>query len=334
MEELNSRMVLVLSVIVDNFIKYKQPAGSRILTKRYGLDFSPATMRNAMLDLEEMGYLTHTHTSGGKIPTQKGYRFYLNMIMSNFNPQLKREFEDIAISNGFSSLDEKMNTILDIASSLSGLVSMLSLPDFTKTKIKNIEFVKISQDKAMCVIVSESNVIDTKMLHLDQDFSKKELKEFSEHITQNYQGYSLEEIFDDLKNYISSHKEVCESLIEKIVSVSKDSKVLVSGVKNIFNYLEFNNDLEKLKKIIDLLEEKKGIYELLKNAMKNDRTILIGSDLPIKELQELGLVSSSYKYDDTNLGVVGIIGPINMDYKEILSIVESAKKKINEIFNN
>ncbi len=334
MEELNSRLVLVLSVIVDNYIRHKQPAGSRILTKRYGLNFSPATMRNAMLDLEEMGYLTHTHTSGGKIPTQKGYKFYLNMIMSNFNPSLKSEFENIAINNGFGSLDEKMSNILDVASSLSGLVSLLTLPDFTKTRIKNLEFVKISEDKAMCVVVSDSNIIDTKMLNLERNFSQKELKEFSEHVTNNYKGWSLEEIFEDLKDYINAHKQECESLLKKLMDASKESKILISGVKNIFNYLEFNNDMEKLKKIVDILEEKKSIYELLKSAMKSDRVILIGSELPIKEMQELGFVSSSYKQQDKKMGAVGIIGPINMDYKEILNIVESARKKIDEMFNN
>ncbi len=333
MEELNSRMVLVLSVIVDNYIKYKQPAGSRVLTKRYGLEFSPATMRNTMLDLEEFGFLTHTHTSGGKIPTQKGYKFYLNMIVSNFNPKLKKEFENININNTFSSLDEKMRHILDVASSLSGLVSLLSLPDFTKTRIKNLEFIKISEDKAMCVVVSETNIIDTKMITLDKSFSEKELKEFSEHITNNYAGWSLEEIFEELKEYINSHKQVCETMIKKLIDNSKNSKVLVSGVKNIFNYLAFNNDMEKLKKIISLLEEKRSIYELLKNVTESDRTILIGSDLPINELQELGLVSSSYKHGDERLGAIGIMGPINMDYKEILNIVESAKKKIDEIIN-
>jgi heat-inducible transcriptional repressor len=334
MEELDSRMVLVLSVIVDNYIKYKQPAGSRVLTKRYNLNFSPATMRNAMLDLEEMGYLTHAHTSGGKIPTQKGYKFYINMIMPNFNPTLRQEFESIATNSSFASLDEKMGKILDVASSLSGLVSLLSLPDFTKNRIKNLEFIKISDEKAMCVVVSDSNIIDTKMLDLENNFTEKELKDFSEYITNSYSGWSLEEIFDDLKDYISSHKAVCESLIQRLLSDSKNSKILVSGVKNIFNYLEFNNDMEKLKKIVNLLEEKKRIYELLKSAMKSDRTILIGSDLPIQDLEELGLVSSSYKQKDKNVGAVGIIGPINMNYEEILSIVESAKKKINDIFNN
>ncbi len=333
MEQLSERMVLVLSVIVDNYIKYKQPVGSRILTKRYGLEFSPATMRNAMIDLEEMGYLTHTHTSGGKVPTQKGYKFYLNMIMNNFSPKMKKEFEDIAIYGQFYSLDEKMNNILNVASSLSGLVSLLTLPDFTKTIIKNIEFIKISENKIMCVLVSESNIIDTKITNLDKDISKKELKEFSEYLTFHYKGYSLEQINDDLKRYIETHAAECDGIVKRLIDESKNSKVLVSGVRNVFNYLDFTDNLEKLKKILSLLEEKKKIYELLKSFMKSERTILIGSDFPMEELQEMGLVSSAYKYKDTNMGVVGIMGPMNMDYKEILSIVESAKKKIDDILD-
>jgi heat-inducible transcriptional repressor len=333
MEQLSERMVLVLSVIVDNYIKYKQAVGSRILTKRYGLNFSPATMRNAMNDLEEMGYLTHTHTSGGKIPTQKGYKFYLDMIMKNFSPHMKKEFENIPVYGKFSSLDEKMGKILNVASSLSGLISLLTLPDFSKTKIKNLELIKVSEDKIMCVIVSDNNIIDTKMTTLNKDITKSELKEFSEFITARYKGYSLEEISEDLRDYIETHGQECESIIRRLVDETKNSKVLVSGVRNVFNYLEFTDNLEKLKKIMSLLEEKRKIYELLKNFMNSDRTILIGNELPIEELQEMGLVSSSYKYKDKSVGVVGIMGPMNMDYKEILNIVESAKKKIDDILN-
>ncbi len=332
MEKLSDRMVLVLSVVIDNYIKYKQAAGSRTLTKRYNLDFSPATMRNTMIDLEEMGYLTHTHTSGGKIPTQKGYKFYLDMIMRNFSPEMKREFENVPYSK-LTSLDEKMSKILNIASSLSGLVSLLTLPDFSKTRIKNIEFIKISEDKAMCVIVSENNMIDTKIVDLEMNVSKKELKEFSEYITTRYAGYTLEEIAEDLKHSIVAHKNEIYRLIEKLSGEAKNTPVMVAGVKNIFNYAEFSENLDKLKKIVTFLEEKRKIYELLKKLINSERVILIGNDLPIKELQEMGLVSSAYKYRDENVGVVSIMGPINMDYKEILSIVESARKKIDSILN-
>ena len=334
MDKLTDRMILVLSVIVDNYIKHNQAAGSRMLTKRYGLDFSPATMRNTMIDLEEMGYITHTHTSGGKIPTQKGYKFYLDTVMQNFSPSAIEEFENISVYGKASSLDEQMSKILNITSSLSGLVSILTLPEFIKTKIKSLEFIKITENKAMCIVVSDRNIIDTKIVALGKNISKKELKEFSEYITEHYAGWSLEEISEDLKDYIESHKQECETMIQRLVENSKNSKVLVSGVKNVFNYLELNNNLDKLKQIINLLEEKKKIYELLRGAIESDRTILIGSDLPITELQEMGLVSSSYKYNNQNIGVVGIIGPINMDYEEILSIVESAKNKIDDILNN
>ncbi len=334
MEELSERMVLVLSVIVDNYIKYKQAVGSRILTKRYGLNFSPATMRNVMIDLEEMGYLKHTYTSGGKVPTQKGYKFYLNMIMKNFSPHIKKEFENIPIYGKFSTLDDKMSKILNMASSLSGLVSLLTLPDFSKTRIKNLEFIKVSEDKIMCVIVSDNNIIDTKMTTLDKDIGKKKLKEFSEYITSRYRGYSLEEISEDLRDYIEMHGQECESVIRRLVDETKNSKILISGVKNVFNYVEFTDNLDKLKKIMDLLEEKRKIYELLKNFVNNERAIMIGSDLPMEELQDMGLVSSSYKYKDESVGVVSIMGPINMDYKEILNIVESAKQKIDNILNS
>ncbi len=332
-EKLNERKILVLSVIVDNYIKNKQPAGSRVLTKRYNLDFSAATMRNVMLDLEEMGYLTHTHTSGGKIPTPKGIKFYLDMILSNFNPQLREEFEKLPLKNAFGSLDEKMNRILDTMSSLSELVSLITMPDFSKTKIKNIQFVKIGENKILSVIVSNRNVIETKIVSTDRQLSDNELKEFSDYITEKYANKTLEEINEDLQSYINSKKETCEALINKLTEEAKKPTVMIDGIENIFKYPEFQNDLEKLKKLVKTLEDKKTMLELIRSAMNSERIILIGDELPIEGIKEIGFVSSAYKYEDVNVGVVGVVGPINMDYTEILNIVESAKKKINEIIN-
>ncbi|WP_022670467.1 heat-inducible transcriptional repressor HrcA [Hippea alviniae] len=332
-EKLNERKILVLSVIVDNYIKNKQPAGSRVLTKRYNLDFSPATMRNVMLDLEEMGYLTHTHTSGGKIPTPKGIKFYLDMILSNFNPQLREEFERLPLGSAFGSLDEKMNRILDTMSSLSELVSLITMPDFSKTKIKNIQFVKIGENKILSVIVSNRNVIETKIVSTDKQLNDNELKEFSEYITEKYADRTLEEINEDLQAYINSKKETCEALINKLMEEAKKPTVMIDGIENIFKYPEFQNDLEKLKKLVKTLEDKKTMLELIRSVMNSERIILIGDELPIEGIEEIGFVSSAYKYEDINVGVVGVVGPINMDYTEILNIVESAKKKINEIIN-
>ncbi|WP_035586913.1 heat-inducible transcriptional repressor HrcA [Hippea jasoniae] len=332
-EKLNERKILVLSVIVDNYIKNKQPAGSRILTKRYNLDFSPATMRNVMLDLEELGYLTHAHASGGKIPTPKGIKFYLNMILSNFNPKLKEEFERLPLNNAFLTLDEKMNRILDTVADMSELVSMITLPDFTKTRIKNLQFIKIGEGKVLCVLVSDTNLMDTRVVSMKKDLADAELKDFSEYITNEYRGYTLEEVKDSIEDFMAKQKGDCDALLNKLLTEAQSPRVLVDGIKNVFNYPEFEKDLEKLKKLIATLEDKKKLLELIKNAMNSERLILVGDELPLDELKELGFVSSSYKYRGVNVGVVGVVGPINMDYEEMLNIIESAKRKIDEIIN-
>ncbi len=330
---LDERKVLVLSVIVDNYIKNKQPAGSRILTRRYNLDFSPATMRNVMLDLEESGYLMHTHTSGGKIPTPKGIKFYLDMILENFNPKIRKEFENIPIMNALTTFDEKMNAILDTVSNLSEQISVLSLPDFSKTKIKNLQFIKIGEGKVLTILLSDSNIMETKIISLEKDLKDGELKDFSEYITNKYAGYTLEEINEDLRTYILNKKETCDSLVNKLLSETKKPKIMIDGIENIFKYPQLKDDLQKLKKLVKTLEDKKKLLELIKNVMNNERIILIGDELPLEDLNELGFISSSYQYNNINIGVVGIMGPINMDYPEMLNIIESAKKKINDIIN-
>ncbi len=330
---LDERKVLVLSVIVDNYIKNKQPAGSRILTKRYNLNFSPATMRNVMLDLEEGGYLTHTHASGGKIPTPKGIKFYLDMILSNFSPKTRKEFENIPLMDALTTFDEKMNRILDTMANLSEQVSMLSLPDFSKTKIKSVQFIKIGEGKILTILLSDGNIMETKIVSSEKSLSDKELKEFSDYITNEYSGKTLEEIGEELESYIINRKGLCELLIQKLIEEAKKPKVMVDGLENIFKYPQLKDDLEKLKKLIKTLEDRKTLLELIRNVINSDRIILIGDELPLGDIKELGFISSSYKYGDVNIGVVGIMGPINMDYPEMLNIIESAKKKINDIIN-
>jgi len=331
--KLDERKVLVLSVIVDNYIKNKQPAGSRILTKRYKLNFSPATMRNVMLDLEDAGYLTHTHVSGGKIPTPKGIKFYLDMILENFSPKMRKEFENIPLINALTTFDEKMNVILDTISNLSEQISVLSLPDFSKTKIKNLQFIKIGEGKILSILLSDSNIMETKIVSLNKEFKENELKEFSEYITEKYAGYTLEEIKNDLESYILNKKETCENLINRLLEEARKPKIMVEGLENIFKYPQFKDDLEKLKKLVKTLEDRKKLLEIIRNVINSERIILIGDELPIEDLNELGFISSSYQYNNVNVGVVGIMGPINMNYPEMLNIIESAKKKINDIIN-
>lgn len=327
---LSERMSLVLSVVIDSYMKYNEPLGSRILAKRYNLDFSPATMRNIMLDLEESGFLTHVRTSGGKIPTEKGYKLYVDTITKNFKPDVRKEFENVA-KKGNLKLTDAMGEISQIVSSVSGLVSIVTLPDFLRIKIKHIKFVKISTNLVMFVALFENNIIETRMITTKREFSETELKEFSEHIANNYKDLSLIEIKDEIKGYINSAKNNSESLIACITQQLENTEFVVSGVKNIFEHKKFTKNIEHLRKLVNILEEKKRILDMLENVIENNKKVMIGTDFLIDDLKDLGLVSSAYKYKNENVGVVSIMGPINMNYKEIISIVESATKKINSM---
>jgi len=289
-------------------------------------------MRNVMLDLEESGYLTHTHSSGGKIPTPKGIKFYLDLILSNFSPKIRREFENLPLMDALTTFDEKMNRILDTMSNLSEKISMLSLPDFSKTRIKNLQFIKIGEGKVLSILLSDSNIMETKIVSLDKDLKDNELKEFAEFITNRYTGKTLEEIRYDLEKYIIDKKDTCENLIGKLLKEVKKPKIMIDGLENIFKYPQFKDDLEKLKKLVRTLEDKKKLLELIRSVINSERIILIGDELPL-DLNELGFISSSYQYNNVNIGVVGIMGPINMNYPEMLNIIESAKKKINDIIS-
>ncbi len=332
-EKLTERMKLVLRIIVDNYIKTNGPMGSRALIKRYSLGFSPATLRNVMCDLEEMGYLTHTYTSGGKIPTQKAYKFYINHVISNYKPRGSKEIERAFKKKRLDELKEitqLLNHISDIISTASGFISLSNVLSVSRMHLKGINFIRIDSNMITVVAVSSNGLIRARTVPISLSLTQEKLDEIAEFIMKYYSGLSLTEVRRELVRDITSTGRACRELIDDLIEQTKNGEVVVSGIKNIFNFKEFVENIEKLRNVLKVLEEKKLIVDLLNDVIEHNKRIIIGDDFEIEDLDDMGFVGSVYEGKCEPLGAIGVIGPINMDYGEILNLVDFASRRINE----
>jgi len=327
--ELDERYLTVLNIVVENFINYKEAVGSRVLIKRYNLPFSAATMRNIMSDLEEMGYLKHSYISSGKIPTELGYKVYVQHLLEKKRKSLKPRLKQIDNIN-LSTIEDFVSDISNILSSSCGLISMVSSPNIFKLKLKDISLIKIGSNKLLCTVIAEPSVVETKIIEVTKDYSENELNDIAQFLSENYKGWELEKIQEDLENSLSKSRQECDLIFKKLKEKSKD--LYFSGVQNLLKEREFYEDYEQLNKILDVIEKRKHVSEIVDLILKNDEKILIGNDIPNEKLKSLSLVAQPYYLDNVKLGFVGVLGPMNLNYENVIYTLDLLSKKIEKLF--
>ncbi len=327
--ELDERYLTVLRVVVENFITYKEPFGSRILIKRYNLPFSAATMRNIMSDLEEMGYLKHSYVSSGKIPTELGYKVYVQYLLENKKKTNNLKLKQLYSNINLNTIEDFVADISNILSNSCGLVSMVSVPNIFKLKLKDMNLIKIDSNKLLCVVIAEPSVVETKIIEVAKYYSQSELNDISQFLQENYKGWELEKIQEDLKNSLSRSKNECDLIFSKLKEKSKD--LYFSGVQNLIKEKEFYEDYEQLNKILDIIEKRKYVSEIVDLIIKNDEKILIGNDIPNEKLKKMSIVAQPYYLGDVKLGFVGVFGPMNLDYENVIYTLDFLSKKIEKL---
>lgn len=328
MVELDERYLTVLNIVVENFINYKEAAGSRVLIKRYNLPFSAATMRNIMSDLEEMGYLKHSYISSGKIPTELGYKVYVQHLLENKKKNIRPKLKQIG-NISLSTINDFVADISTILSNSCGLVSMVSLPNIFKLKLKDISLIKIGSNKLLCAVIAEPYIVETKIIEATKDYSQSELDDIAQFLKENYKGWELEKIQEDLQNSLSRSKKECDLIFKKLKEKSKD--LYFSGVQNLLKEREFYEDYEQLNKILDVIEKRKHVSEIVDLILKNDEKILIGQDIPNEKLKGMSLIAQPYYLDNVKLGFVGVLGPMNLDYGNVIYTLDFLSKKIEKL---
>lgn len=336
--ELDERKRKILKAVIDDYISTAEPIGSRSIAKKHELRFSSATIRNEMADLEEMGYLVQPHTSAGRVPSDKGYRFYVDQLMKMRELSVKevnivkREME-VKISE-LNQLIKKASVIM---SGLTNYTSLATSPQIKKTALKAIQLVPIGRGKALVVIVTNINIIRNSVIDIPDYIQPDFLIRASNILNEKLSGLTIEEInlllVKEIENEIGDIKEIVIKVLNELaecIGIVDNTEVYLEGTANILNYPEFN-DVVRAKEFLESLEEKRVLYGLMNQEGDNKLVnIQIGTENKIREIKGCSLITTTYRMGDMVIGSIGIIGPTRMEYSKVISAVEYIGKKINE----
>ncbi len=338
--ELNERTENILFCVINEFIKTGEPVGSRTISKKYNINLSPATIRNIMADLEDMGLLYQPHTSAGRVPTKEGLKFYVNSLM-NFTkvPNIIKNEIDRFFQSSDSNFQNVLNQISDFLADITNYIGIVVSPDIKKLKLKHIEFVRLNDKQILVIIVNELGQVENKIIEMEKDsISQLQLDRLSQYINNKYSGKDLNEIKGEILKEIEFLKNNFNSKVSEIVDKftnieweeSAEKEVIVKGLNKLLESDVVKSDLNQLKNFIKIFEEKSQLLELLDKAYQSPGIqIYIGSNAPY--LEDMSIITSTYSKGDKILGALGIIGPLRMDYETIIPLVDYTSKLISSI---
>jgi heat-inducible transcriptional repressor len=335
--ELDERSSRILQAIIGYYILTGDPVGSRKICKQYNLNLSPATTRNIMADLEEMGYLYHPHTSAGRVPTDMGYRFYVNHL-TKWRKLSSKEADaiDARRFTPVNSLESLLEEISIRLSTLSKCVGLVMGPDISQAVFKKIEFIHLRPCRIQAVLISHWGYVHQKILKTDRPYTQEQLDQMSRCINDHLNGLSLIKVRRKLRNILQKQKDHYQRLLVRAARLSqevlddhKDRRIFIRGQRNILTCPDFT-DNKKLRALLGALEEKEKLLDLLDKCMQDgDVHIFIGSEMEDRHLEDLSLITSSFTYGDESAGMLGVIGPTRLEYSCVIPMVTFAAQMIS-----
>ncbi len=338
--DLSERKLSILKAVIDDYIMTGLPIGSRTISKKHGIELSSATIRNEMADLEELGFLEQPHTSAGRVPSHKAYRFYVDRLMkvvklnSSEAGKIKRYFED-----RMSEVEQVMEKAAQVLSDTTHHISMVLKPQLKKSAIKRIQIVKITERKAILLVVTDAGLVTDTVVVVPEGITPDYMEMISNLLTDKLASKTLEEAEADLKcclrDDISLNSEFVTdimSAIETSVEPQGGNGILLGGTQNIIEYPDYMS-IEKAKNFISVLQTKEMLYDMMKKASLLEFSVTIGQENEVKELRDLSVVTATYKIGGKSLGSFGVIGPTRMDYAKVISILGLVSQSLNSILS-
>lgn len=335
---LNDRKIQILKAIINDYIATAEPVGSRTLAKKYDLGVSSATIRNEMSDLEDMGLIIQPHTSAGRIPSELGYRLYVDRLMnaSELTPK-EQEFLHSVVSGNITRIEYLMEETAKAISMLTNYTTIISEPILKRTALKQIRLMPLDESAIMLIIVTEGNFVKNHIIRVNKAPSDEDLFSVSVKINNILKGHTLEDINEhtimalqkELKEYSGLLKPVLKA-VQKTIRSAENVHLHMSGAKNILTFPEFS-DISKATEIFRAFEEKNNLVSLLEDAKSNDIRILIGNEINIKEMKDCSVITTTYNMGENTKGSIGIIGPTRMNYNQVVSVLNEMVKNIENV---
>lgn len=341
--ELDERKVTILKAIIKTYLETGEPVGSRTISKSLDIKLSSATIRNEMSDLEEMGYIIQPHTSAGRIPSDKGYRFYVDQIVLEKDTEVT-EFKDMMVQR-VDKLELVLKRMAQMLAANTNYAAMISGPAYHKTKLKFIQLSKMEEGKLLAVIVVEGNIIKNAVIDVSESLTNEQLLNLNILLNSSLNGLTIEEINLDviskLKVDAGIHSRVIDLVLNEVAEAiragSEDLQIYTSGATNIFKYPELTEG-EKASQLIGTLEHNEVLKEFVTEANENADSesgiqVYIGDETPVQAMKDCSVVTANYDLGGGLRGTVGIIGPKRMDYEKVLSILQNLMKQLDGAFN-
>ena len=337
--ELTERKLKILQAIISDYVKTAEPVGSRTISKRYDLGISPATIRNEMADLEEMGYLTHPHTSAGRVPSDMAYRLYVNALMEK--KELTKEEKNIIAQRLNSNVHEFEKTIEHAATVLSEITNLTSFaltPSKNEDALKFINLLPVDDNTVVLMIVSESGKISNTALNINVPYTEENLQLLAKNMTYNYKGKTISQVLKDniiesFETDITAMSRLAQNVMPHFMRTLEDMlnvNLYMEGLTNIFDIPEYN-DLEKAKNFMTMLTQKEDFTRKLIER-EDGMIVTIGEENADDVMNDCALITASYHIDGKLVGKIGVIGPTRMKYGEITSIIEYLTDNLSATF--
>lgn len=339
--ELDERKVKILDAIIRNYLATGEPVGSRTISKYTDLNLSSATIRNEMADLEEMGYIVQPHTSAGRIPSDKGYRLYVDHLMEEKDREIS-EMKDFVIEK-----TEKMEKVLKQAAKLlasnTNYATLVSAPAYSKNKIKFIQLSAVSNTQLLAVIVMNSNVVKNQMIDISEPLDNETVLKLNILLNTSLNGLSLDEInlgtIALLKEQAGIHSEIVSHVLDTLVqtiSETEDLQIYTSGATNILKYPELS-DSDSVSSLLSTFEEKEELQSLVTESLSDNENetgiqVYIGNETPVQTMKDCSVVTAVYDLGEGVKGTIGIIGPKRMDYEKVMDNLKTLKSQLDGIY--
>ena len=336
---LDDRAKLLLKALVERYIADGQPVGSRTLSRASGLELSPATIRNVMSDLEELGLIVSPHTSAGRIPTARGYRLFVDtMLTAQRDPMAL----DALVAQQKLAPDQPQKVISHAAqmlSSLSHYVGVVMAPRRSSV-FRHIEFLRLSERRLLLIIVSPDGDVQNRVIFTETDYTATQLVEASNFLNSHYAGLAIEDVRERLQGEVEALRGEIAALMQAAVQVSSEAiesrdEVVIAGERNLLTVSDFSSDMGSLRKLFDLFEQKAQLMRLLDVSSRAEGVrIYIGGESQVVPYQELSVVTAPYEVDGQVVGTLGVIGPTRMPYDRMIQIVDITSKLVSSALSH
>lgn len=336
--QLDDRKWTILKAIIKTYLETGEPVGSRTISKYADLNLSSATIRNEMSDLEEMGLILQPHTSAGRIPSDAGYRLYVDHMMEEKDREVT-EMKEMMIQRQ-DRMELLLKQLAKVLAANTNYAAMISGPQYHRTKLKFIQLSIISESQILAVIVAEGNIVKNKMINIDHGLDQQTVLEMNILLNTALNGLTIEEInlstISKLKEQAGIHSEVVNQVLDAVaetIQSANDVEIYTSGATNIFKYPELSSS-EKASELISAFEEKKDLVDMISSddGKETGIQVYIGQETPIQSMQDCSVVTATYEIGEGMYGRIGVIGPKRMDYDKVVSTLKTLMAQLDQIF--